>query len=80
METSRKNWHTLVGQHVTKILFSSSTAIPRVATGVQFGTSSGSRWTAYADREVIVAAGAIGVGLLLSYARVLQIKATATLG
>jgi hypothetical protein len=52
---------TLVGQQVTKIIFNPSTVHPRVATGVQFGTPSGTRYTAFARREVIVAAGSIGV-------------------
>ena len=64
MESQRTGWTTLTGQQVTKILFSPSTALPRVATGVQFGTASGQRYAAYARKEVILAAGSIGVSLV----------------
>ena len=47
----------------TRILFSNSTTVPHVATGIEFGASdgTGSRFTAFANKEVIVAAGAIQV-------------------
>ncbi|QRW07468.1 GMC oxidoreductase [Ceratobasidium sp. AG-Ba] len=51
-------------QQVTKILFKSGTN-PVVATGVQFGRSTGERYTAYAAKEVILAAGAINTPALL---------------
>lgn len=54
-------------RQVTKILFSTTTTLPRVATGVQFGTKSGASYTAYAKHEVIVAAGAIGVSHNVCY-------------
>ncbi|QRV78525.1 GMC oxidoreductase [Ceratobasidium sp. AG-Ba] len=54
----------LVQQQVTKILFKSGTN-PVVATGVRFGRSSGERYTAYATKEVILAAGAINTPALL---------------
>ncbi|KAF8311835.1 alcohol oxidase [Clavulina sp. PMI_390] len=67
VESSRPNWTVLTGQQVTKILFSSTSnsAGLKVATGVQFGTSSGARYIANARKEVIVAAGAIGSPALL---------------
>ena len=61
VESRRKGWTILVGHQVTKILFVPNTGAPRTATGVQFGTSSGATYTAYARKEVILAAGAIGV-------------------
>ncbi|QRW20797.1 GMC oxidoreductase [Rhizoctonia solani] len=57
-------------QQVTKILFKNGTS-PALATGVQFGRNDGSRYTVYAKKEVILAAGAfmvrinIETGLLL---------------
>lgn len=44
-----------------KIVFSPANTTLRVATGVQFGTANGTIYTAFARREVIVSAGAIGV-------------------
>ncbi|PPQ66234.1 hypothetical protein CVT26_010935 [Gymnopilus dilepis] len=66
VETVRTNWLTLVTYQVTKINFN-STALPLVASGVQFAPASGgsTRYTAYARREVIVAAGAIQTPALL---------------
>ncbi|CAE6414335.1 unnamed protein product [Rhizoctonia solani] len=57
VETKRAGWTILVQQQVTKILFKDG-ASPALATGVQFGTSNGTRYTAYAKTEVILAAGA----------------------
>ncbi|KAA1476331.1 alcohol oxidase [Dentipellis sp. KUC8613] len=65
VEDRRMHWLTLVQQQVTKILFSSNTSTPRTASGVQFGTSGGPTYTAYARREVILAAGAINTPALL---------------
>lgn len=69
VESQRPNWTTLVGQQVTKVLISPSTGSGalRNATGVQFGTAGGSRYVAYASKEVIVAAGAIGVSTSTHY-------------
>ncbi|QRV78538.1 GMC oxidoreductase [Ceratobasidium sp. AG-Ba] len=64
VQTARPNWTVLVQQQVTKILFKSGTN-PVVATGVQFGRSTGERYTAYAAKEVILAAGAINTPALL---------------
>ena len=60
------NWLTLTGHTVTQITWN-STNVPLVASGVQFGPSSGAstRYTANARREVIVAAGAIQTPALL---------------
>lgn len=55
-----------MGQQVTKILFS-STGTVKIATGVQFGTATGPRFVAFARKEVIVAAGAIGVSVGSQY-------------
>lgn len=46
---------------VTKVLFSPNTTLPRIAVGVQFKTNTSAPYIAYARREVIVSAGAIGV-------------------
>ena len=45
------------------MLFQNGSSLPLVATGVEFGKSdgSGSRMTAFARKEVIIAAGAIQV-------------------
>ncbi|KAG8718647.1 hypothetical protein FRC08_004742 [Ceratobasidium sp. 394] len=64
VQTARKNWTVLVQQQATKILFQNG-ASPAVATGVQFGRSSGERYTAFARKEVILAAGAINTPALL---------------
>ncbi|CEL53703.1 Glucose oxidase OS=Aspergillus niger GN=gox PE=1 SV=1 [Rhizoctonia solani AG-1 IB] len=64
VQERRKGWTTLVEQQVTKILFQSGSN-PAVATGVQFGRASGSRYTAYARKEVILAAGAINTPALM---------------
>ncbi|KAG9089557.1 hypothetical protein FRC06_001487 [Ceratobasidium sp. 370] len=64
VQTARKNWTVLVRQQATKILFRTGSS-PAVATGVQFGRSSGERYTAFARKEVILAAGAINTPALL---------------
>ena len=60
------NWITLTGHTVTQITWN-STNVPLVASGVQFGPSSGgsTRYTTKARREVIIAAGAIQTPALL---------------
>ncbi|KAF8318326.1 uncharacterized protein EI90DRAFT_2941968 [Cantharellus anzutake] len=70
VETKRKGWTVLVGQQATKIIFNPSTSLPRIATGVQFGTSNGARYIANARKEVIVAAGAIGSPAFLQFSGV----------
>ncbi|KAL5634055.1 hypothetical protein ACGC1H_006030 [Rhizoctonia solani] len=57
VEATRKGWTILVQHQVTKILFKEG-ASPALATGVQFGTINGTSYTAYAKKEVILAAGA----------------------
>ncbi|KAG6915644.1 hypothetical protein DXG01_010608 [Tephrocybe rancida] len=66
VESVRTNWLTLVKHQVTKINWSGST-LPLTATGVTFAPASGgsTRYTAFARREVIVAAGAIQTPALL---------------
>ncbi|KDQ08161.1 hypothetical protein BOTBODRAFT_38148 [Botryobasidium botryosum FD-172 SS1] len=65
VESTRTNWLTLTGHQVTKINFANSTSLPRVATSVSFGTAYGQQYTAYAAKEVILAAGAINTPALL---------------
>ncbi|KAH8091359.1 alcohol oxidase [Cristinia sonorae] len=67
VENNRKGWLTLTNHMATKILFSTSATIPRVATGIEFGRSdgTGNRFTAFARKEVILAAGAIQTPALL---------------
>jgi choline dehydrogenase-like flavoprotein len=60
VETKRNGWTVLVQQEATKILFKNGTS-PALATGVEFGRSDGSRYIAYAKKEVILAAGAFVV-------------------
>lgn len=64
VESTRKNWVTLVNHMASKILLS-GTHVPHVATGVEFGQSDGTgpRFVAYARKEVVLAAGAIQVGM-----------------
>ncbi|KAF8897995.1 hypothetical protein CPB84DRAFT_1815762 [Gymnopilus junonius] len=66
VETVRTNWLTLVTYQVTKINFN-ATSLPLIASGVQFAPASGgsTRYTAFARREVIIAAGAIQTPALL---------------
>ncbi|THH14086.1 hypothetical protein EW146_g6213 [Bondarzewia mesenterica] len=65
VEDQRTNWLTLVNNQVTRILFADGSEAPHTATGVEFGTSNGTRYTANARREVILAAGAIQTPALL---------------
>ena len=55
----------MIDFQVTKVLFNfkNSSTVPHVATGVEFGTSdrTGERMTAFARKEVILAAGSIHV-------------------
>jgi len=62
-----------MGIQVTKINWA-GTNLPLVASGIEFAPTakSSARYTAYARREVIVAAGAIAVCLILFY---LKLKA-----
>ncbi|TFK48008.1 alcohol oxidase [Heliocybe sulcata] len=66
VENTRTNWLTLVSYQVTKINFSNE-SLPLRASGVTFSPTgnSGTSYTAYAAREVIVAAGAIQTPALL---------------
>lgn len=75
------NWMTLTGQTVTQITWN-STNVPLVASGVQFGPSSGgsTRYTAKARREVIVAAGAIQTPALLQLSGVGDASVLGALG
>jgi choline dehydrogenase-like flavoprotein len=65
VESERTLWTTLTGQLVTKILFKPSKLTPLTATGIEFGTANGTLYKAYAKREVIVAAGTIGVSIFI---------------
>lgn len=60
----------MVHSQVTKITWANS-GIPLTASGVEFAPASGgtTRYTATARREVIVAAGAIQVGVSHSHPR-----------
>ncbi|KAJ7474773.1 hypothetical protein FB451DRAFT_1558052 [Mycena latifolia] len=67
VESQRTNWVTL-GRHIaTKILWSNPGSVPLKASGVEYAywTNSTTRYTAYARREVIIAAGAIQTPALL---------------
>jgi choline dehydrogenase-like flavoprotein len=66
VESRRTKWTTLTNHIVTKINWA-STSIPLKAAGVQFApTAKGpARYTAFARREVIIAAGAIQSPALL---------------
>ncbi|KAF8154919.1 glucose oxidase [Crassisporium funariophilum] len=66
VEGARINWLTLTKHLVTKINWKTG-SIPLTASGVQFAPASGgsTRYTAFARREVIVAAGAIQTPALL---------------
>ncbi|KAJ7175007.1 hypothetical protein C8R43DRAFT_1084725 [Mycena crocata] len=68
-ERTRTNWVTLTQHLVTKILWAKTT-IPLVASGIEFATytnatKSTTRFTAYARKEVILAAGAIRTPTIL---------------
>ncbi|KAF9528704.1 hypothetical protein CPB83DRAFT_308970 [Crepidotus variabilis] len=66
VEGQRTNWLTLVNHQVTKINWKAG-SIPLTASGVEFAPSGGgsTRYTAFARREVIIAAGAIQTPALL---------------
>ena len=66
---------------VTQITWN-STNVPLVASGVQFGPSSGAsaRYTANARREVIVAAGAIQTPALLQLSGIGDASVLSTIG
>ncbi|KAG6885230.1 hypothetical protein C0993_004637 [Termitomyces sp. T159_Od127] len=66
VENVRSNWLILTKHQVTKINFS-GTSLPLTASGVEFASSSrgSTRYTSFARREVIVAAGAIQTPSLL---------------
>ncbi|KAH9855720.1 alcohol oxidase [Lenzites betulinus] len=66
VETQRPGWTLLIQHMATKVLFSGTSA-PFTATGVEFAAAdgSGSLFTAFARREVIIAAGAIQTPALL---------------
>ncbi|KAI0364915.1 alcohol oxidase [Pilatotrama ljubarskyi] len=66
VQNSRKGWTLLIEHMATKVLFNGSSA-PFTATGAEFAASdgSGSRYRAFARREVILAAGAIQTPALL---------------
>ncbi|EJD48759.1 glucose oxidase [Auricularia subglabra TFB-10046 SS5] len=66
VEGKRDNWLVLATHLVTEVLFD-GTDIPVTATGVKFRKTdkTGDTFTAYARREVILAAGAIKTPVLL---------------
>ncbi|KAI0640680.1 hypothetical protein C8Q79DRAFT_434459 [Trametes meyenii] len=66
VEDRRKNWTLLIKHLGTKILFNESEA-PYTAVGVEFAATNGSglRYTAFARKEVVLAAGAIQTPALL---------------
>lgn len=66
VETKRTNWLTLTKHMVTKITWKSG-SIPITASGIEFAPAAGgaTRYTAFARREVILAAGAIQTPALL---------------
>ncbi|OSD05574.1 GMC oxidoreductase [Trametes coccinea BRFM310] len=66
VENSRQGWTLLIQHMATKILFDGTSA-PLTAVGVEFGASdgTGSRYKAFARKEVILAAGAIQTPALL---------------
>lgn len=75
VEHARPNWLTLVEHTATKILLSNTSNTSLTATGVQFAAtapintstslSDAVLYTAYATREVVLAAGAIRTPALL---------------
>ncbi|KAI0668760.1 alcohol oxidase [Trametes maxima] len=66
VENARDNWTLLTKHMATKVLFTGNSA-PYTAKGVEFAAASGSgsRFQAFARREVILAAGAIQTPALL---------------
>jgi len=81
VESDRTNWLTLTKYQVTKLLFKSN-SLPLVVTGVQFKESNntGSTFTAFASREVILAAGAIQTPALLQLSGIGDAAYLKTLG
>ncbi|KAJ7314249.1 alcohol oxidase [Mycena albidolilacea] len=80
VENTRTNWVTLTQHLVTKILWA-KTKIPLVASGIEFATYTNTtngttRYTAHARREVILAAGAIRVRVILCVAQIFQLNRT----
>ncbi|KAK0200105.1 glucose oxidase [Desarmillaria ectypa] len=67
VETVRSNWLTLTEHQVTKINWANTGSIPLTASGVEFAPARGgsTRYTATANREVIVACGSIQSPALL---------------
>ncbi|KAG7096694.1 hypothetical protein E1B28_004108 [Marasmius oreades] len=67
VENVRTKWLTLTKHQVTKLIWANPGSIPLKASGIQFAPACGSstRYSAYARREVIVAAGAIATPALL---------------
>ncbi|KAK0217299.1 alcohol oxidase [Armillaria fumosa] len=61
VENARPNWLTLVEHKATKINWANAGSIPLTASGVEFVSASrgSTRYSAAANREVIVACGAI---------------------
>ena len=60
----RPNLTIITGAQATRVLVEGATG-PLTATGVEYRTASGERRTAYASKEVILSAGAIGSPHLL---------------
>ncbi|KAK0217272.1 glucose oxidase [Armillaria fumosa] len=67
VESVRTNWLTLAEHQATKINWANAGSIPLTASGVEFAPTSGgsTRYTATANREVIVACGSIQSPALL---------------
>ncbi|KAJ6558835.1 glucose-methanol-choline oxidoreductase [Mycena vulgaris] len=71
VERIRTNWVTLTQHLVTKIMWANTT-IPLVASGIEFANTNNTkngttRYTAYARKEVIIAAGAIRTPAVLQH-------------
>ncbi|EJC99750.1 alcohol oxidase [Fomitiporia mediterranea MF3/22] len=81
IENQRPNWRILMAHQVTKILLTGDA--PQVkATGVEFKDwmNVGDTYKAYANREVILAAGAIGTPQLLQLSGIGDSKILSPLG
>ncbi|KAK7060174.1 hypothetical protein VNI00_000938 [Paramarasmius palmivorus] len=67
VESIRTTWVTLTQHQVTKINWANPGSIPLRASGIEFAPASGgnTRYTAFASREVILAAGSIMTPQLL---------------
>lgn len=63
---NRENLHILVGQWVGKVLLNTSSELP-TAYGVEFGRHRSRKHTAYANFEVLLAAGSSVSPLILEY-------------